>query len=121
MASFSYGGTTSANYCYEYKSPDQASIVETRPPAMEWSDVICVLYKGVKYSLKQIVMVDHPQLGKRAAEIFKFNKSSVIVGNSKSFEVSYEYIRPLNLTEASNVKLDPNAAFRMHKKKRRVW
>ena len=127
MASFSYGTTSTYYYGastveYVKEEPEyHASIKKTKPPGDTWSDVIVISYRGITYAKGQLIKAEHAAIGRKTCEIIGFKASSVelrYIGSHKTMTLSYEFIRPLGSHDKVG-KLDPNTAFRYHKKKKR--
>ena len=124
-----YGGTsastTSSNYTYStgyssggyvssYKS---ATILETRPPANTWDDVIKVKFEGQIYRLKDLVRVN----GSGVYRISRFRDSTArvrSVGGIDRFDVEYEKLTLMGEAkkELRKIRMNPNEAFRAKKR-----
>ena len=122
-SSSTYGGTwTTASVSYETKL--QATILETKPPAQEWSHVTKV---GVKtggygdspvYKIGDLVSVTSDPSG--PAIIMEFGADYVqvrMLGSNALGVIGYKDIKLIGPREAEAVKLDPNTAFKYKKKR----
>jgi len=124
--------TTSSNYYFETtwssdnlvnvsEMQKDATIIDTKAPHEEWSDVVKASFNGVSYQLEDVVsLIKHED--NTFARIIEFGPIEAtlrIVGTGKLIREHYAYFEHIDHRRLAKVRLNPNEAFRHRKKKRR--
>lgn len=122
---YDYGSSTSwTSNDITYVAQKAATILETKPPAKEWTDVVKVKIDGQTWRLDEIVRYSDGDGGGGICKIISFESSHVnlrYVGHGDLINVAYAYIDKLTNKDLKKVRLDPNEAFKQRKKRREIY
>ncbi len=121
--SYYYTTSSSANYVTYADSPPEstiATILEVRTGNVDgWDGVLKVRWRGETFKTDQYVV--HAKHG--LCKILSFSKTTLRLGiattPSLTFSTSYDMIKHAKNSDLKGLKVNPNEAFRIAKRKRR--